>query len=139
MYNHGSWLFPIGVRNGASAGQEHQIYVAGILRKWDGTTETEIARVSGAVWVNTGMGANTTKTSTSGFTLDIPVTKLKKGETIRYTIELHAESGGAVGVKYWFGADPKNRATSTIDTAESIDFGTTPSQALLNLPFRISD
>jgi len=82
------------------------VYLILKVRKWDGTTETEIASAQTETW-NDGSGA-TLKTSLVPIT--IPKTQFKVGEILRLTIELWTmlDSSIAVG-SYHLKHDPANR------------------------------
>jgi hypothetical protein len=96
------------------------------LRKWDGTTETEIA--------NCQTGSHT-GTSTADFYVNflseitVPATHFKKGETIRLTVEAwHDATDYTVSYCYLY-HDPKNRNAS----------GSTPytTQLIFQVPFKL--
>lgn len=83
-----------------------------LLRKWDGTTETEI------------VSDTQTRTPLPGglfnmwmFKLSIPRTGYKSGETIRVTVQVTVPTGKIYTI-FW---DPKNRSkiNGTINTAET--------------------
>lgn len=81
-------------------------YVVARIRKWDGTTETEIASgTSNRETVSENADTSFVKT----LKIDVPITSFKVGETLRLTIEAWANSsvGGTGTIS--IGHDPKNR------------------------------
>lgn len=115
------------------AGNTAYIYCHAYLRKWDGTTETDIVSASGAIINNTGSG-----TANHEFmeliALDVPQTHFKKGETLRLTVEAysHATAGGMVAS---IAHDPKNR--TPVSPSGSFPSGS-PTNLILNLPVKIA-
>lgn len=114
--------------SGSAGGGEW--YVIAKLRKWDGTTETEIA-------------SNTSDTTTQSlsnykmFGIKVPVTKTNYaiGEYIRVTIEVWAKVGDG-SKNIWLGHDPQGR--STIDNSDSSNvFSGNTSAASIQIPFKI--
>jgi hypothetical protein len=68
--------------------------------------------------------------------LDIPKTTFKKGETLRLTVEQWGMvSDGAATAKFFFGHDPRGRATTTPESP--ITFGTDVSTSNFFVPVRI--
>jgi hypothetical protein len=103
--------------NGAFAGNG---YIVAKIRKWDGSTETEIAN-------NTG----TTRTDSAGvlgyylegLDITVPLTNFKKGEYIRLTIEGWAKNDtngqpSTITICH----DPKNRTWGTSLTSQLLFF-----------------
>ena len=81
-------------------------YVVARIRKWDGTTETEIASgTSNRETVSENADTSFVKT----LKIDVPITSFKVGETLRLTIEAWANSsvGGTGTIS--IGHDPQNR------------------------------
>jgi hypothetical protein len=83
-------------------------YIYAKIRKWDGTTETEIASASGAILTVVGAGWDY---ATDLIRISVPSTDFKKDETLRLTIEQYAKYATAEGM-CTYGHDPKNRKTS---------------------------
>lgn len=98
----------------ASATQTAQQYVYVKIRKYDGTTETEVASASGAVLLSPVGTANESATSKKRTdTLKIPVTSITHyapGETFRCTVEtwVALSNSGMQGVSR-ICHDPQNR------------------------------
>ena len=84
------------------------------LRKWDGTTETEIASVNSADLISDGLNFVCES-------LEIPKTHFKKGETIRITIEIWIKRNSTMDVNgIIFGTDPMNRKFSYSSYGDTI-------------------
>lgn len=77
------------------------------IRKWDGTTETEIASGSSNI-ENVFIGASVFS-YVKTLKIDVPITSFKVGETLRLTIEgwAHSTAGGTGTIT--IGHDPQNR------------------------------
>ena len=84
------------------------IFVAKV-RKWDGTTETEIANNTSG---HQGVGAGGKNFFIHCWSVEIPLTHFKKGETLRITLELNSNSSGGGTAAYALFHDPKNRTES---------------------------
>ena len=120
--------------NGSLAGGTATLYVIPKIRKWDGSTETEIASTTSETLSQT-VPSSTNYTFSKSFTVQVPVTTyaLKGGETLRLTIEVYEaydEAGKSVTV--YLAQDPQNRAddNSIIPAAGS-------TQLKADIPFRI--
>lgn len=95
-------------------------YVVVKVRKWDGTTETNLVTSSNST-VSTSSG--TTHVPITGcLDVTVPRTTFRQGETLRITVEgwLKADSGGGTADLSIY-HDPKNRAAdgsggATVDT-----------------------
>ena len=122
---------PIGIQ--AGSGDTFTINANAILRRWDGTTETDIITASGAYL----SGALITGDYLRGMTaikLNIPQTHFKAGETLRLTAEIYGDTQNGNPGTYFIGHDPLNRA-STEDNP--ISWGTYPSIMSIQLPTKI--
>ena len=89
----------------ADAGHTSTGYITAYVRKWNGTTETEIANVQSANVVDNDATANK---EVLNLRLTIPQTSFKRGETLRLTIVLSGSCPSGTGV-FAFGCDPMNR------------------------------
>ena len=94
-----------------SAGQSVNGYFVFKLRKWDGTTETEIASATSKTY---GFGYETTptaRTETGFIPITIPETPFAPGEQLRLTMECWTKTINETGGSGTFaiGHDPKNR------------------------------
>ena len=128
---------PNGVNNGDSAGQTHEHLVLVKLRKWDGTTETEIASATGRTHTNTTMAINTEADTIDAlsFVIASPV-KINSGESLRLTVQINHSAGGAVNSKVFIGQDPKNRAVDEDAGSDGHNWGNLSTQLTLLLPVR---
>lgn len=109
-------------------------YVIVKIRKWDGTTETEI--VSGQ---SKTVGVNTSSVNQyfmAGIVMDVPETIFKYGDYIRITVEVWGKEDGANGHTVLMAHDPKGRNIINTD-GNDIDWGTNITIASALLPFRI--
>ena len=94
-----------------------QGFVHTYIKKWDGTTETNLGNISGAIL---NVGSSATDGRLEAFKINIPQTIFKKNQTLRLTTEGWAKSGGAgtATIKIWH--DPQNRTTSVSEVPSSI-------------------
>lgn len=102
------------------------LYVVVTLRKWNGTTETDIATNTSRIFNPSATGY-----TMLGVDLTIPLTHFKKGETIRLTTVVwakHASPPQNIKIAY----DPKSRTTDWDATAA------VPSQLLFQCPVRLN-
>ena len=99
-----------------------------IIRKWDGTTETDILLLSGSV-IDSASGARRSALLSG----EIPATLFKAGETLRVTCGISKTTAGS-NPQGTIGHDPQNRDGTVIvpSTTPSV---TTKLQAFI--PFRI--
>jgi hypothetical protein len=93
------------------------------VRKWDGSTETEIASV---VSQYTQTDA-TIVMPVANLPITIPQTQFKIGEQLRLTVEVWMMRVGAANTYFALGEDPKNRdgtyiKPSTVSTTSSLIF-----------------
>lgn len=98
------------------------------VRKWDGSTETDLVTSANSREVATA-GAGTYY-DILGVQATIPLTVFKKGETLRLTIEVWGKGGGALATVD-LAHDPKNRSAGWDTT------GAVPSQLAFQCPTRI--
>ena len=116
---------PLGV---SRSGSSNSGYAVVKLRKWDGTTETEICNNTSRTWANN---------AASGYTytmlavdLEVPQTSFKVGEYLRITIEIWG-AGGADPSYVAYAHDPKGRTTGWDAT------GAVPSILTAQIPVKI--
>ena len=93
------------------------------LRKWDGSTETEIVSNDSTTLLN----ASTAAYYMQAVDLVIPLTHFKIGETLRLTIQIVFDRG----IMY-YGHDPQNRSTGWDTT------GAVPSRLTFQCPVRLN-
>lgn len=121
---------PLGV-DGNTAGGSTTGFIIAKIRKWDGTTETEIASgTSTTEAVNSGT-INAVKT----IKVDIPITSFKVGDTLRLTIEGWGKHPSGFEGYIAVGHDPQNRDGTYITPT------TNPVTTKLNFycPFRLEE
>ena len=112
-------------RGGISAGSGNvQFYSILKIRKWDGSTETEVASGQSAQYQGTTV-------SPTSWSIVIPRTHFKIGETLRVTWELWARKTNApdTGVAYIY-HDPQNRVGTY--------FAGTTNISQITIPFKIT-
>jgi len=127
---------PIGVQSRGGTSSGFYLKYTAYIRKWDGTTETEI--VSGTseelVWT---IASSNIRDGIKTVNLEVPLTKFKKGETIRLTIVLEAKSEIEQNYNVGIAHDPKNRNDDPLDATEQIINDTTDTILNFHAPFRI--
>ena len=117
---------PIAVRRSGSSNSGFFIFK---IRKWDGTTETEIASNQSSTHTNNSISGTTYRMTATDIT--IPRTHFKIGETLRITIEVWG-SGQASPCYVEYAHDPMNRTTGWDAT------GAVPSKLTFQIPIRIN-
>ena len=116
-----------------SSGDKVNGYVKIIVKKWDGTTETEIANVqSGTVSSVFDDGGNSKIIITD---LDIPSTTFSKGDILRITLEGWGNAEDTKDCQITIGHDPLNRDGTYI--IPSTDDPTTITTFKSYIPFKI--
>jgi len=114
---------------GASGGNDITTFILAKIRKWDGTTETEV--VSGQSPDITTSTSTIKKVQT--VEMVVPSTHFKKGDTLRLTIEVWAKQVGGAGQLTTIGHDPENRDATRI--IPSTDDPRTTTKLLFRAPF----
>ncbi len=89
--------------------QVASVYITCKIRKWDGSTETELASVISSTQSTT---ATVVKQGVWCIRIDIPETLFREGETLRLNIVPSVVGAGA-GKSFRYGIDPKNRTGVT--------------------------
>lgn len=124
----------------AGTSRTADIYVIAKVRKWNGTTETEIANAtSKTVSVGAG-GTGKLDFYTMNFEVNVAtIQNFKKGETLRVTLEYYGTVTGATTTVTWFYLmhDPMNRTTSYSMPAGESGTGATADTIILkmHIPF----
>jgi len=99
------------------------------LRKYSGSTETDLGTVQSVTFQN--VNNKTTATPPKLFVLDITNTPFKRGDILRLTLETYYNPGGGSGDLYHYvGNDPNARADAVVTGLET-------TQLKLDVPFRI--
>lgn len=119
------------------------------LRKWDGSSETEIANgQTKTVSYTAGAGNTGYQNDTSTVKITVPETDFKVGETLRVTVELWGKgaNAGPSVTKSFLGHSPNNledtSGSSTISKPGPFDLTTnegTYSHLRFHVPFQIDD
>ena len=116
----------LGVADGSAGGTASAVIT---IRKWDGTTETDIATAT-TPEISFGTSGNDKKLEAIPIT--IPKTRFKKGETLRLNVNATAtKTSGTGNVRVVIGNDPQNR-DGTYITPTTDDFTT---QLVFHAPF----
>ena len=125
----------------AGTGESFQHFINVIIRKFDGTTETDIREVSGAFATITNLGTNDYDYDLTTIRLKMPSTLFKRGDTFRMTVEKFIKSNTQIAAFSVIGNDPENRAKGpTEDTnggGVDFTFGTEVSRMSVLIPFKV--
>lgn len=106
-----------------------EAYIIAKLRKWDGTTETEIASAQSETYVGDP------RTKKLLLKMTAPLTHFKKGETLRMTIEVWYKATIPGNPSHLaIGHDPKGRTTAQFPGTGDYKVTTTME---VHIPFRI--
>tara|TARA_R100000750_G_scaffold59290_1_gene47699 strand:- start:39 stop:743 length:705 start_codon:yes stop_codon:yes gene_type:complete len=137
---NGTVIVSVAVGMGEGNDSTYYEYIHAKLRKVPvGGSETEIADARGNTYEKGAGGAGSVETAVD--TISIPVSNvlLKKGETLRLTLEQWGKSSTNPVTGYWYiGHDPKGRAYSAKDFRPiGLTFGTEPSNSTLQLPVKL--
>lgn len=109
-------------------------YVKVRVRKWDGSTETEIYDNDSSVLTIGGGGG--TSYALKAIDLTIPLTHFKIGEYLRLTVEGWADITGANNATMRIANDPMNRITDgTLDWDSTAEI---PSKLVFQCPVRLN-
>jgi len=106
----------IPIRTIGGADTKHT-YVIVKIRKWDGTTETDITSKQSETYVDT-----TKATGTKMFLIRIPITTdqvFKKGESLRVTVEYWSVASGTAQTLYIY-HDPQGRGAADTNTPSTL-------------------
>jgi len=105
-----------------AAANAEGVYVKARLRKWDGTSETEIVTVQSAT------DATFPASTEYGLTMQlyIPKTHFKKDDILRLTIEIHSTDADTI----YLGHNPNDTQLSTVFSAGN-------SRLALAIPFKL--
>ena len=127
---------PVGGRTTTSAPNGWQAYAIIKLRKWDGSTETEIAQAQTETTSGGGGAVNIKESKVMNVKIDASSSKthFKKGETLRVTVELWGTRTGSNNQNVGFGHDPKGRTDNTAANGGIIE-DTDSTQFLISIPF----
>ena len=114
---------PFGVTSGANS-QVAEVYVVVYIRKWDGTTETDLVTKQGNTYPVT-LGLDNNAFYVTNLSLDIPKTTFKSGESLRVTIEIWCKKlSGSGSIQPVLCNDPKGRLVNSLENWEEWAIGT---------------
>jgi len=129
---------PHGTKSGSNSHDASTI--TAILRKWNGTTETDLVTNTGRKIDYAASTAGLYNKAMDSIDLEVTETHFKKGETLRLTVRQIADSG-STSTLFAIGCDPLNRvsggAISATPAEPDFDWGSTPSIATLQVPFKL--
>jgi len=113
-------------------GKVASLYIIAKVRKWDGASETDLVTVTSNTVASSGATQNIVKFAMLG---DIPQTLIKKGETLRLTLELWGKEAG--GTEYHLGVcgDPADAAVDVLINGLAWAAGTT--RIVFAVPYKI--
>jgi hypothetical protein len=115
----------------SSGGYNGFTYVIFKLRKWDGTTETELASVQ----TPTAVSGSNTITEIINVQMAITKTHFKKGEILRLTAEIWGYVSAGGNGNYALGVDPQNR--DGVHMSPSTDDPTSTTKLEVYIPYDI--
>jgi len=127
----------VGMSTPGGAAETMQSYLVVKIRKWDGTTETEIASGQGPTWSNAEAAVRQRQAMLIAG-VDIPKTHFAIGETLRVTVELWAWSSQGTNKTFVLTHSPKNRSSNVTDTG-GWDFGSDPTTMEIYIPFKLEE
>lgn len=112
---------PSGIQQGTTS---EQVYLVNevIVRKWDGTTETDLATASGSLMNVNARPAGKYRYFLDSFPISIPETTFQPGETLRVTVNQYEKSGGATPSYVMIGHSPFNIASGGTIFDEFVTF-----------------
>ncbi len=111
-------------------GNTSYVYAVVKVRKWDGSTETDLVSSTGYISHTSGAAGNPAWYMDAIY-VNIPLTHFKIGETLRLTIEVWGASSAGSATQQ-IGCDPMNRTTGW-DTS-----GAVPSKLVFQCPVRLN-
>lgn len=130
-----AWVnIPIGILISVDA-KTCETYVIVKIRKYDGTTETDLATAQSTTITQRFTGTNSGyHRAMAAVILDVPSTTFQAGDVLRVTVEQwnKVESGGAA--IFMLGQDPKGRAKDEVTPTTT--WGTEPSVATALISLR---
>lgn len=121
-----------GIEIGTGAATDKDYYFIAKFRKWDGTTETEIADTQSRTYT---YSSTDHEAQIISLAISIPRTSFSPGEQLRVTIEGYSKvTGGTDEHRTLIGLDPQNRDGTYI--TPSTDDPATTTQLKVYVPFR---
>ena len=127
----GSALVSVPFKSDSDTGYSITTYIIAKVRKWDGSSETEIANATTPTIVVSASAV----AKNFLIPITIPETNFERGNTLRLTIEVwttrHASATGWVAI----GMDPQNRDGVKIVPATDL----IPTTMVFHAPFKLTD
>lgn len=120
-----------------TAGKVGQVYTIVKVRKWDGTTETEIANNQSDTYSRTGTGAWVASSKTECVEVEIPQTHFKRGEYLRLTFEVWVINDAATDAYVGLAHDPRDRDEDSTEVTHTLLENGDTSVLEVHVPFRI--
>jgi hypothetical protein len=118
-----------GITLSSGSGTAGDFSIQFLIRKFDGTTETEIAdETSSAISASGGGEAN------YNIPITIPKTTFKAGDLLRITVALIKDGGSGGTWDTYFGTDPLNRDGTRFEPGQDDGFTTVTK---VQIPFKI--
>ena len=102
----------------APSGNSTEVYLIAKLRKWDGSSETELGSAQSETIIEDGTGPQIDRRQ-GLMTMTIPLTHFKKGETLRLTVEVWAK-GTAGNTNVGIGHDPPGRISTNFPGTDGV-------------------
>ncbi len=126
---------PLGGRTTSGAPNSWTVYAIVKLRKFDGSTESDIASSQSEVVSGGGGSVNVKESKMVNLAIDASsaVTHFKKGDILRITVSINNNTVSG-GTNTGFGHDPKDR-TDVAATAGGIIADVDSTQFVVNIPF----
>lgn len=122
----------VGMKDNASGNTTNvQYYIIAKLRKWDGTTETDLDS-NQTETITTSLSSNAVTDHTFATEIDVDKEKFAAGETIRITIEVWALRVSGWSTFAVLGHDPQNR-----DDPNNIIDSASPTILKVDIPFML--
>ena len=117
----------------------NQNWVRGIslnIRKWDGTTETNL--ISGSHLIKLFRGAGTDREFCYTQNVVVPKTFFSAGDTLRITLGSTSAAGAGNEQRIYFGTNPKATSVKLVsDDADTFFDGAINSASVISLPVKI--
>jgi len=127
---------PMGIRGESAGGKTYNMYYIAKIRKWNGTTETEVASATSDT--HSQVIADDARVGmTKTVQITVPATHFKKGEVLRLTIEGWAWASAGSDSDYAIGHDPKDRNVAEIVDTDNVIPDTTPTILEFHVPYKV--
>ena len=108
-----------------------------LIRKWDGSTETEIASATTTELQPTITAADSPFPFKWGVNIDIPKTTIKKGESLRITTLFKSRNWTSPAPDFTFPHSPSNQAYDDVAGVDYLDWGSIGSVLKCFIPFKV--